>query len=375
MEFVRRFIPGSNKKNDVPWETQETLGHGQRVLYTSLSGIDLRPTIIDEFEKNGYLITPSFVFPGGRFPGRNCDLGLGIDQRLANSAEKNDYIAAAAGLKQPAKIEFPQILDFEQPIVAKDPSSDRGESVFLLPNKESLAKFLAYDSNFFGNPWYRSNDLNLASQIAIRTHNWDWEGFYQLHPSYPWRFEEYIETPSDFYTSFRILADGYGNIHYGTLLRSPVKKGGKRISSPDSFEPLKNPNSRFYLNSPSIVSNAAQGGIGIQLNGEAVLDPINRQVLIDHGINPDNPRIPESMEQKASKVGKIMKTMYPFTGVDFVDNLSLEDLFLEANNGPTLFAEGLGVSKEEIDKNKGNEYEQEYLARVLIRRIAKNAPQ
>jgi len=381
MAFLRRVISGGKERLNAPaFGISETIGRGKRTLYIPAFGINHRPEVIDEFRKNGYSIAGTLIAQDDPFPGKEQDLGLFlVRENLSHGFRKSESIAKLAGIEQPREFEHSEILTLHKPFVVKFPTADRGESVFLLDGRGSIAKFLVYANEHFNSSWDRnqSKEKIEAAKHAIESGQWDWEGFSEMEVSDFWIFQEYIETPSDFYTSFRILADAYGNIHYGTLLRSLQPKGVKRVVDRDpnpidhSFTYLHNPESMYCLDTPDIVSNAAQGGIGIHLNGMRIEDEANRNVAEAHDIDPDNPRIPQQLKDKASKVGILMKRVFPFTGVDFIYDRDLKDFFLEANTGPTLFSEGLGVSKEEIRRKKGKEDGQEYLTRVLIRRIAK----
>ena len=381
MELLRRFFPGSKERySGADIGIPEAVVRGKRALYVPAFGINHRPEVIDEFRTNGYSIVGTLIAQDDPFPGKEQDLGLFlVRENLSYGFRKSESIAKLAEIEQPREYQHSEILTLPKPFVVKFPTSDRGESVFLLDGRESIDKFLVYANEHFTSSFSRDQKKEKmeAAKHAIESEQWDWEGFSEMEVSDSWIFQEYIETPSDYYASFRILADGYGNIHYGTLLRSPQPKGVRKVvdRTPNpidhSFTYLHNPNSISCLDAPDIVSNAAQGGIPIQLNGVRIEHEANRDVASAHNIDPDNPHIPEQLKDKASKVGILMKRVFPFTGVDFIYDRDLKDFFLEANTGPSLFAEGLGVSHEEIRKNKRKEHEQEYLTRVLIRRIAK----
>lgn len=382
MAFLKRVLTGGKEREGAFLRIPEAIPSGKKVLYIPNFGRLHRPEMIDEFAKNGYSISRVFTYPGDPFPGREKDLGFGVDEELKHNSSADEIVAARTHVDQPKKFDTSALFESAGPFVVKFPMSDRGESVFLLEGKENIAKFIAYNIEHFNNN-IDHNTREVAAMTAkkeIAGGNWNWEGFKKIEISDAWSIQEYIETPSDYYTSFRILVDGYGNIHYGTLLRSPEKKGIRRVKERDqnpfdhSFTYLHNPENIFCLDAPDIVSNVVRGGIDIQLNGTSVNDEVNRSVLYIHGIDPDNPQIPDVMQQKAARIGIAMKGVFPFVGIDFIYDRQLNDFFLEANPGPALLAEGLGVSQDEIRIKKGKEHEQEYLARVLIRRIAKNAP-
>ncbi len=128
---------------------------------------------------------------------------------------------------------FEEVLQGERPVVAKDLNEDRGEFVYYLKDREAVAKFLVWDLVF--RSFEVDDPVETAEKTiriaagggleAIRRGNWNWKGFGRMRPPKNVVFQEYIDTPSEFYTSFRLLVDAYCNIHYGTLIRSAQKKG------------------------------------------------------------------------------------------------------------------------------------------------------
>ncbi|MFA6602910.1 MAG: hypothetical protein WCT01_03850, partial [Candidatus Shapirobacteria bacterium] len=181
----------------------------------------------------------------------------------------------------------------------------------------------------------------------------------------------------DFNTSYRVVADGYGNIHYAQVHRSQERRGAKKIQAweyddrlplfeyslvgDDYGTLLVHPRSPLFLDSVEIVSNIARGGERILLDGKPVEEKINRQVLSDHGIDPNNPEPPTYVLEKSAEVGRLVRASYPYTGVDWIQDKSGSCKFLEANNSPALNPNALGLS----DSSTGQE-------RILemIRRIA-----
>ncbi len=136
---------------------------------------------------------------------------------------------------------------------------------------------------------------------------------------------------------------------------------------------LRDPGYLFYMDAPSIVSNTSQGGVPIQLNGRKVKDPVNRQVLTAHNINPDNPQIPKSFLEQAFEIAFAMRYATPYVGIDFIYGKGLVPLFLEANFSATLSPEGLGVSESEIRQKvahpENHREVQKYLQKILVQRV------
>ncbi|MCL4418921.1 hypothetical protein M1146_02335 [Patescibacteria group bacterium] len=390
MAFFRRFL-GRGKERSGWAETpiSEMVRAYNPVLYlgsqrSTFEEVD-RGGVIDGFEKLGFTICE--LTPGmAQITPRAQDLGFMANPDLVDEIKRTEILGSIPGIERPTEYTFTEVLRLSGPFVAKDLRDDRGESVYYLEGRENIAKFIAWSFAFTipdtlnrKKLWKRSRRIIAASE-ATRKGNWDWNGFASMKPEDGWVFQEYIETPSKFYTSFRILADGYGNIHYGTLIRSPQEKRVRRLHDPrpkEDFNPayayLRKPGSPLYIDAPHIVSNTAQGGIPIQLNGGKAADPTDREVLIAHNIDPKNPQIPKSIVKKARLIANAMGYAIPYTGIDFIYNQGLQDRFLEANFFPTLSAQGLGISDMEIEQrvqNPGNRDEvQTYLQKVLVRRI------
>jgi len=388
--FIRRFFGGGKERDGgTKTPTSEIIRAYSPVLYlgnqrSAFEEAD-RGGVIDGFEKLGFTIC-ALTPDKAQVTPRAQDLGFMANPALVDGIERTKILGSIPGIEKPTEYTFTEVLRLPGPFVAKNLRDDRGESVCYLEGRENITKFIAWSFAFripetsdHRKLWKRSKKI-IAGSEEIRKGNWNWEGFASMKPEDGWVFQEYVETPSKFYTSFRILADGYGNIHYGTLIRSPEEKGVRRLQDPrprEDFNPmysyLRKPDGPLHINAPHIVSNTAQGGIPIQLNGEKVTDPANREVLIAHNIDPDNPQIPESLVKKALIIAITMRFGVPYTGIDFVYNQNLQDRFLEANFFPTLSAQGLGVNDMEIEQrvqNPGNRDEvQTYLQKVLVQRI------
>lgn len=390
MAFFRRFLGrGKERGGWAETPTSEIIRAYSPVLYlgSQRSAFEEvgRGGVIDGFEKLGFTICElgpdkTHVTP------RAQDLGFMASLALIDETKRTEILGTIPGIERPTEYTFAEVLRLPGPFVVKDLRDDRGESVYYLEGRENIAKFIAWSFAFTIpmvldpiESWKKAKRIIAASE-ATRKGNWNWNGFASMKPGDGWVFQEYIEAPSKFYTSFRILADGYGNIHYGTLIRSPQEKGVRRLHDPrpkEDFNPtyayLRKPGGPLYIDAPHIVSNTAQGGIPIQLNGGKVTDPTNREVLIAHNIDPDNPQIPESLVKKARLIANAMGYAVPYTGIDFIYNQNLQDRFLEANFFPTLSAQGLGISNMEIEQrvqNPGNRDEvQTYLQKVLVQRI------
>jgi hypothetical protein len=99
----------------------------------------------------------------------------------------------------------------------------------------------------------------------------------------------------------------------------------------------------LQLRSKLIVSNVLQGGKTVPLSGARIISPVDREVLMAHGINPDDPTIPINLIKTASRIGILARGDYPFVGVDFILDKSGRYIYLETNFEPSISPELIGL--------------------------------
>ncbi len=362
MHVFKKFRPGGRERLSMVPVEPEILGQGVKTIHVGLTGAN---DVTDQFVANGYRLR--YQSPWEKLELQPQDLGVKLDPRFPEGSDHDLIVANLTGIEQPKRHEFEDVFDLPGPVVAKNIFIDRGDAVFYLDSPEELAKFAMANYRLYmgiasDQPFLPARRIREARR-RLAQGDWEWEGFRYLTPDSSWIFQDYIETPSDFYTSFRILVDGYGHIHAGTLLRSPEKKGVRKLDFSDNL---------------NIVSNSAQGGVDIFLNGERIEDETNRRIAVAHNIDPDNPQIPEDMERDAITIGKATQRYSPITGIDFIKDLTLKHFMLEINPLPGIVPGEVGVSQEELATNvsdiKNQREVMHYLYNVLIRKIAEQAP-
>jgi hypothetical protein len=326
--------------------------------------------MLEVFQKNGYVVAR-----GGSFDSYN-PMELGIDIQEFEAKE----IAHSLGLEMPRSTPLMEVMTIDSPVVAKALYADRGEHKYLLESQEQKARFVAW---LVGGSHFIIQEPNLEKARGKLMEYLDRarsglitkEEFEIADKN--WAFEEFVTTPSDFNTSYRVVADGYGNIHYAQLHRSQERRGTKKIQAWDNDDRLPlfeyslvgddygtllvHPRSPLFLDSVEIVSNIARGGERILLDGKPVEGEVNRQVLSDHGIDPNNSNPPAYVLEKSAEVGKLVRTSYPYTGVDWIQDKLGSFKFLEANNSPALNSSALGLS----DSSTGQERILEMIRRIV----------
>lgn len=160
-------------------------------------------------------------------------------------------------------------------------------------------------------------------------------------------FRQFIRTPSDRATSYRIVVTGAGDIIGSALLYSrdySDADADKYITSdlpPEDLgicsslhtEWLEVPASPFYLHSRQFTSNVAQGGGCIPLNPNEYSRPITpeeQEILRQHGI--ENQQLPEPLAEAAKAIGKYCRRA--LTAVDIIQDTDGNYYFLEENQMP-----------------------------------------
>lgn len=162
-------------------------------------------------------------------------------------------------------------------------------------------------------------------------------------------FKEFISTPSDRYTSYRVLVSAKGRIIASGLLYSGDTKSHPTFaisSNPKDilelagislFEYLEIPSSPFFLGSKRFVSNTSRGGNCIPLNPGAASRAITKQeteIARAHGIGPDM-QLPEVIARQARAIGASLgKRMGLIVGIDFIQDEDGNVYYLETNADP-----------------------------------------
>jgi len=156
----------------------------------------------------------------------------------------------------------------------------------------------------------------------------------------------FIRTPSNRYTSFRIVVDACGDtlaagLHY-SMHRKDVSErfvvcdrfSESRTSSVVRYikNALEVPTSPYFLHAHDIRSNSAVGGkiIGLMGNNRAPLREHEAEILEAHNIDPSNVRPPTRLVETAEFIGSVVgRETHLLLGIDAVN-----DLYAETNVSP-----------------------------------------
>lgn len=215
----------------------------------------------------------------------------------------------------------------------------------------SLPFMLAYAGLDNGEGKYLIGNAEQLSRVRAMLDK-DREGLFGLAEGYEVR--EFITTPSEHYTSYRVVTSPEGIIAAG-LLYSAHKKNEMQVIQGfnPNYQPItldtnmwgrspmtafEDPRSPLFLQALDARSNVDCGGNCIPLMGEnRRKTTVAEEVILEaHGIDPENPMLPERISEPAMsvarKVGRIASLV---SGIDFLDDEQLTTAwFLEHNPLP-----------------------------------------
>ncbi|MCR4314269.1 MAG: hypothetical protein NUV84_03415 [Candidatus Uhrbacteria bacterium] len=283
------------------------------------------------------------------------------------------------------------------PVMLKDPTYNRGQCKYLIEDKRQWRRFLRFldaksvmkitperkqdlkwmrgvgssglTLGFFEDPNFVSDhdslkedgrydsELQLARDyykqvlrkeaLSLQHQGADFKkAFFQsVH------LQEFIETPGDHYTTYRVLVTATGDIvaaalFYGVHRKSEEKKinDGSVESSDWSVDILGMTGHSDYLRSRDVRSNLAQAGEFILLKINEASDVTQhertdeeREILSEHRLDVAHPILPPILEQQAVHIAKTVgrkKGLY--LGIDFIQSRDGKFYWLETNTGPGL---------------------------------------
>ena len=177
--------------------------------------------------------------------------------------------------------------------------------------------------------------------------------------------KEFIPTPSEKYTSYRVITSAKGTIMASSLLYSKNEKSDPEFIEkgydPNLGRPgfnilnyLECENSDYFLNSKKIISNVGSDGNCIPLDPEESSCEISKEeqnILQEHNIK--NAKLPQEIAEQAKIIGSSLgKKMGLFVGIDFIQDEKNNFYYLETNAEPgikTYLAVKNGGAGENID--------------------------
>ncbi len=349
MEFID--IPNGNGQKvymDKKWITEE--------LYNYLC------------EKGYDIFTDSALVPDDAFFYTPC-----LDEHI--NSKKEEYVGkkmkklrecfAGENVEEPLTIRFPQDHFPEKlpdlPFVLKNVEENGGYEKFIIRTPEQLAILKRF--------YEEINDYDFECRAKQANEEWKCLGTEIIfdrktgHSNTAismWIFDykeifnermviqEYIETPTKYNTSMRIMTSSTGEILCASLkyMKPSVPEKRKKYSGYfDTY--LSDQDSPYFLGNESIISNTVAGGNSILL-GKDSYSEVEQEVLCAHDIDPSNAVVPESVRRVATKIAiHCRREIGAISGMDFIyDNKTKTWKFLEQHEFPMLtsYAEKYGLS-------------------------------
>ena len=300
--------------------------------------------------------------------------------------------ALSNGAPMPKEFSWNEILTTNIPIFAKVMSSQIRDGKYLLKTYKEKMNFLVWAMNGQSYFWVEgdtSNEkLKSAQELCQRRRNsletlLEKKENSNICPDFlrkskeeiervnrHYQFQEYIKSPTNKNSSYRVLVDAKGEVHYSTLITSELKINQYDMSNWDEnpwdaldkdrhgFTTsifLKHPNSPIHIPMYQIVSNRAQGGNSILISsnstGTVPYSDDEKNILKAHRINSINPQLPCKVIDLSKKIAFSFRDGFPYGGADFIQNENGDFLFLEYTYGPDMNPTALGLDAN-LDSNK-----------------------
>lgn len=257
------------------------------------------------------------------------------------------------------KIFSPINEDISFPFILKNPESRKGREVYLVENFEMVEKIRSFlESSLVFIP-------SLGGEI-----------FYD--PTFEREkliYQEYIETPSDYFTTYRVLISCTGTIFASRLNYSENTKDSLDLLVPQTTtgwhkrDILISKDSPFYLSSKKVVSNQSANGGGI------VLDPLptskkpsvlEEEILTNHNLDPFHPSLPVVIRDYSIAIAKYLGSRKKglIFGIDWIQSKDDQFYYLETNLSPG--------SKSFIDTHQSGIGTHEEAMRTMFHKILKD---
>ena len=385
----------TNKYNSKILYVPSSYGENKSGFFGLINDTNLEKQILQIFQDKGFIIKRGML-EDTKNPNA---LGIHVDSLpYADISKHYEYYrflidkALSNGASMPKEFSWNETLTTDIPIVAKEMSSQRGDGKYLLKTYNEKMNFLVWAMNGQSYFWVEGDTpnekLKSAQELCQRRRNFletlleekendnicpdflrkSKEEIERVNRHY--QFQEYIKSPTNKNSSYRVVVDAKGEVHYSALITSEFNINQYDMSNwgenpwdacdknPYRFTTsifLKHPNSPIHIPMYQIVSNRAQGGNAILLSSNSKhitqYSEGERNVLEAHGINPTNPQLPYEVINLSKKIAFNFRDGFPYGGADFIQNEKGDFLFLEYNYGPDMNPTALGLETD-LDPNK-----------------------
>lgn len=309
------------------------------------------------FEKGYKIITDSRLVNNDTFFFTPC-LDKHINKSKSDYKSKKDLKIKSSlnecGIFEPTSInfsedEFPSNLP-ELPLILKNEESQGGTEKFIIRTNEQLEKVKRFYNEI--NSYDRQRRINELRQyyddpnVEVDEKGRCNRGLsinfidYKEEFKENMRFQKFINTPTSYNTSLRVLFSSSGDVIASSLKYSKTiinDSDKKYYGLFDRY--LSNPESPYFIATESIVSNTVAGGNSILLGKEEYSNE-EKSILLEHGINPDDAVVPEEIVNACNNVAtNCSREIGAICGMDFIYDVSEHKWkYLEEHEYPMLYS-------------------------------------
>lgn len=253
------------------------------------------------------------------------------------SKEEAKKIIEATDIPMPKSWSVDEYFTSERtlPVILKANWSSCGKGIFYFDRPEQMDIF-----------W----DMDLYQDVGVWTLSKPKKENYLV--------QDFIETPSNHFTHYRVFATGDGNILGAVLSVSGNRKDQMEVDSRPG--PYMGGNiyncvdSPTYLGCKKVISNHAQGGSQIAFDANGKSKPLtdnDREVLIAHGYVPEDITLNPRLKQLANGVAKLFSQHgIVYAGQDWMQDKNGNFYFIELNEVP-----GMEIFNTLYNKDQGDD--------------------
>lgn len=321
------------------------------------SGRKDRKEVLSYLLRLGYnVITDSSMVHEDTFffsPCYDKHINKNVDEYVKKKVEKIHNSLEMTNVHEPFTLRFtdehfPKMIP-NLPFILKNEKEDGGIDKILIKTPEQLKIFKKFyeeidDYSFQESIQKAKKKYGLGDDIVFKEDGTSNSPISIARINYKQRFktdflmQEFVETPTEYNTSLRVVASSSGDILCASLKYSKpsINNSKKGYGLIDRY--LSDPDSPFYIGNASIISNTIAGGSSI-LIGKDSYSNIEREILWDHGIDPDNVIVPKDVAEAAIKIAvNCRREIGAISGMDFIfDGKEKKWKYLEQQEYPMMY--------------------------------------
>lgn len=243
---------------------------------------------------------------------------------------------------------FPKVLS-DLPFILKNQKEDGGIDKILIESPKQLEIFKIFyeeinDYSFqeaikrtkktwgLGDNVVFEEDGSSNSPVSISRIN------YKKRLKTDFVMQEFIQTPTKYNTSLRVITSSSGDILCASLKYSEPNLNSSDCKYGLIDRYLSDPESPFYLGSENVISNTVAGGNSILIGKDNYSD-LEKEILQAHEIDPNNASVPRDIVEAAINIAiNCRRELGAISGMDFIfDNKTKKWKYLEQQEYPMMY--------------------------------------